>query len=530
MAVKQGKAVDVSFEDAMEIAGYGKFSMFIILVSALSFCSSLLGSLDVSFLLPAAECDLQLTSQNKGLLSSAFFIGTIAASHLSGYLADTLGRKYVLIRGLSLNVVFYILGTFAPNFWTFFACKVISGILTCPSMIATIPLLGEFVPSRRRAQSMLICTALSTIGLFYSSLIGWLTLQATWKADLWFITFTPWRLFFLLCGVPSLVCSLLLHLAPESPRFLLTIGKRQDTLKILQRVHSLNTGNNLANYPVQSVTIDANEAPPSPRAKGKGVLPILKNIYSQTVPLFKPPYVKHLVLCVILMVDVCLCVNTIFLWLPEITNRIAFYKEAHEGRFYLCDMVVVKESLSPTANITVDASNHSAPVECVTAINNAVFIPNLVIATVQPMVMMASSVVVPLFDRRHVLSFILVLCGCMSFLLTLVGDSRIMIMLFGGMPILAGICYNVLSSILIELFPTYIRAMAVSINMICGRLGAIIGSQVFSLMIDSECSLLFRLIAGTLFCCGIVPFFFNLQKSSKPQHQSTKEDLNENKT
>ncbi|KAG8319858.1 hypothetical protein J6590_082668 [Homalodisca vitripennis] len=94
---------------------------------------------------------------------------TIAGSHLSGYLADTLGRRYVLMRGLSLNVLFYILGTFAPNYWSFFIVKVASGILCCPAVIATFPLLGEFVPSKRRAQALLISTSLSSIGILYSA-------------------------------------------------------------------------------------------------------------------------------------------------------------------------------------------------------------------------------------------------------------------------------------------------------------------------------------------------------------------------
>ncbi|KAG8319854.1 hypothetical protein J6590_082664 [Homalodisca vitripennis] len=75
MPVKQEKNANVAFEDAMDIAGYGKFSMFIIILAGLAMCTSLLGSVDVSFILPAAECDLKLSSKDKGLLSSAFFIG-----------------------------------------------------------------------------------------------------------------------------------------------------------------------------------------------------------------------------------------------------------------------------------------------------------------------------------------------------------------------------------------------------------------------------------------------------------------------
>ncbi|KAG8320358.1 hypothetical protein J6590_070645 [Homalodisca vitripennis] len=109
--------------------GYGKFSMYIIFLSGLSIATSLLGSVDISFLLPAAECDLQLTSEDKGLIGSAYFIGTIASAHLSGFLADTMGRRYVILWSLALNVPTYVFGSLAPEFWTFFILKLISGIL-----------------------------------------------------------------------------------------------------------------------------------------------------------------------------------------------------------------------------------------------------------------------------------------------------------------------------------------------------------------------------------------------------------------
>lgn len=59
----------------MLLIGYGKFSMFIIFLTGMTVCSSILASMDIGFLLPAAECDLGLTSTDKGLLGSAYFIG-----------------------------------------------------------------------------------------------------------------------------------------------------------------------------------------------------------------------------------------------------------------------------------------------------------------------------------------------------------------------------------------------------------------------------------------------------------------------
>uniref|UniRef100_A0A1B6G7N2 Major facilitator superfamily (MFS) profile domain-containing protein n=1 Tax=Cuerna arida TaxID=1464854 RepID=A0A1B6G7N2_9HEMI len=497
----------------MEIAGYGKFSMYIIFLSGLTISISLLGSVDISYLLPAAECDFKLSSEDKGLLSSAYFIGTISASHLSGFLADTLGRRYVLVRGLSLNVLVYILTSLAPNFWTFFFLKVLSGALTCPTMIATFPFLGEFIPSKKRYQALLITTSLSNLSVLYSALIGWVTLRGTWRINLWFITYSPWRLFYLLCGMPSLISSILFFLTPESPKFLLTRGKKGDTMKILQRVHSVNSGKLPESYPIQSVTMDADEFTPPP-VQGKGAAALFKHICDQTLPLFKPPFFRSLILCILMLYTICLCVNSIFLWLPEVTNRIAQFKDGHQGRFYICEMVT-----RDSGNATADTTSG----ECTATINTAVFVPNVLISLVQPVVMLIASVIVPYFDRRLVLGVLVICCSGMALLITWVPVAAIIVILLGGIPIISGICYNVLTGFIIELFPTYIRAMAVSLNMICGRLGSITGAQLFSQLIDLHCSLLFKLISGFLLSCAVVPFFFKLKKEP-PEEPSEREN------
>ncbi|XP_046682350.1 synaptic vesicle glycoprotein 2B-like isoform X2 [Homalodisca vitripennis] len=160
---------NVKFETAMEIAGFGKFSVFAIFLSALTIGSAFTSSIDASFLLPAAQCDLNLSSDDKGLLGSAFFLGAISVSHLTGFLADTLGRKYVLVRGLWGNFIVYILGSVAPNFWTLFILKLLSGMLSAPCYIATFPFLGEYVPTQDRFRSVMIATACSILGLAYSN-------------------------------------------------------------------------------------------------------------------------------------------------------------------------------------------------------------------------------------------------------------------------------------------------------------------------------------------------------------------------
>ncbi|KAG8320365.1 hypothetical protein J6590_070651 [Homalodisca vitripennis] len=65
--------------------------------------------------------------------------------------------------------------------------------------------------------------------------------------------------------------------------------------------------------------------------------------------------------------------------------------------------------------------------------------------------------------------------------------------------------------------------MAVSVTIICGRLGSMTGSQMFSSLIDSHCLLMFWIMSGLLICCSVTPVFFRFKH--KNQTKTNTEEL-----
>ncbi|KYQ53988.1 hypothetical protein ALC60_07144, partial [Trachymyrmex zeteki] len=57
--------------------GYGKFNYLLLLAVLPASFSSIFSSSAMSYVLPSAECDLQLTMFDKGLLNSMAFAGSI---------------------------------------------------------------------------------------------------------------------------------------------------------------------------------------------------------------------------------------------------------------------------------------------------------------------------------------------------------------------------------------------------------------------------------------------------------------------
>ena len=72
-----------SLEEALKLAGLGKFNLWLLFVCGLGQASNAIETACISFLLPSA-CDLNLTSDEKGWLNATLFLGMLIGSYISG--------------------------------------------------------------------------------------------------------------------------------------------------------------------------------------------------------------------------------------------------------------------------------------------------------------------------------------------------------------------------------------------------------------------------------------------------------------
>lgn len=127
------KKVDDDSHATLEVAlskiGFGKFNYAIIILTGAILTCVFLETVGINFILPVAQCDLNLSNQNKGILSAVGFIGIIVSSHLWGFLADTRGRKSVIVPTLIIAFVITIISSFAKSFWLMVVLRFLNGIL-----------------------------------------------------------------------------------------------------------------------------------------------------------------------------------------------------------------------------------------------------------------------------------------------------------------------------------------------------------------------------------------------------------------
>lgn len=86
-------------------------------------------TMNAMFVSPAAQCDLNLSLTAKGLLSSAGFLGVVASSHVWGYIADTRGRKKVVLLSLTISAAISLIGSFITITWLYILLRFFNGFL-----------------------------------------------------------------------------------------------------------------------------------------------------------------------------------------------------------------------------------------------------------------------------------------------------------------------------------------------------------------------------------------------------------------
>lgn len=83
----------------------------------------------ILYVIPVSSCDLNLTTSQKGILGAATFSGIICSSHLWGFLADTKGRRRVILPSLMAAVAMSVICSFIQNFYIFTALRFLNGFL-----------------------------------------------------------------------------------------------------------------------------------------------------------------------------------------------------------------------------------------------------------------------------------------------------------------------------------------------------------------------------------------------------------------
>lgn len=83
----------------------------------------------ISYVIAVAQCDLRLTTSEKGILGSVAFFGIICSSYLWGFLADKKGRRRIIQPTLLVAFILSAFSSITDNFYLFATLRFLSGFL-----------------------------------------------------------------------------------------------------------------------------------------------------------------------------------------------------------------------------------------------------------------------------------------------------------------------------------------------------------------------------------------------------------------
>lgn len=168
---------------------------------------------------------LHVTSLWEQWISASVLIGTFFGGIVLGYVTDRIGRRPMFVIDLSVFLACAVVMFFVQSPWEVFTLGVVMGLAVGADYSIGSPLLGEFVGAKKRGNYLGLLEISWNVGYVVAYLIGYVI-----------NTYEPggWRVILAASAVPAVICLFMRHGLPESPRWLITKGRRDEALAIMR--------------------------------------------------------------------------------------------------------------------------------------------------------------------------------------------------------------------------------------------------------------------------------------------------------
>ncbi|GJQ73922.1 hypothetical protein Trydic_g18856 [Trypoxylus dichotomus] len=427
------------------------------------------------FIIPAAVCDLELDLTAKGVLASISFLGVVSSSHLWGFLADTKGRRNVLLISMILGFLTSLLSSIAPSAWLFILVRYFNGFFIGGASAVIYAYVGEFHNNIYRPKVVSWIATFVALGNVMLPALSWMILPLDFKIDLHLgYEFKSWRLLVICIGSPSLLFAIGLYFLPESPKCLLSLKECDKALEALKKMYACNTGKDPESFPISKIIWDEKGLEEKHEKTG-----ILKSIVNQTISLFKFPYLTKTLMVCLLQFGTFASSSGLYMWFPEILNDIEQYSSNNP----MCEALANHSSIA-TKETRIENEG------CSDSINNAVYESSLIIGSVLAAVYMIIGSIITVVGGKNLLILFFIITSACGIAAQLI-ESSLLIKILIGVFLMASSCVGIINTVVVELYPTHLRGMALAISLMAGRCGAVAGSYITGQLIYKLCDFTF---------------------------------------
>ncbi|MFT7035996.1 MAG: SP family sugar:H+ symporter-like MFS transporter [Cyclobacteriaceae bacterium] len=178
-----------------------------------------------------------------GFNVASMLLGCAVGAFFAGRLADTYGRRTMLIAA----AIFFLISAWGSGIATtsleFIIYRIIGGIAVGAASVMAPAYISEIAPARYRGALSTVQQVAIITGLFISFLSNyWLAGISGSAENILWMEFQTWRWMFWIELIPASVFLISLFFIPESPRFLVAKQRKDSALTVLKRLYGEKAG------------------------------------------------------------------------------------------------------------------------------------------------------------------------------------------------------------------------------------------------------------------------------------------------
>lgn len=181
----------------------------------------------LGFTIPGMVSEYGVPKATASLVPFFALTGTVVGSIVWGIIADVYGRKASILLSAVMFVGTSICGAMPSLYWNVGMCFMM-GAAAGGMLPVTYSLLAEMMPSKHRGWALVLVGGLGAVGGYFAASGLSALLQPTFG----------WRILWLLNLPTGLSLVLLGALVPESAKFLLARGRREEARRVMERFGS----------------------------------------------------------------------------------------------------------------------------------------------------------------------------------------------------------------------------------------------------------------------------------------------------
>ncbi|KAI5696474.1 hypothetical protein M8J75_013461 [Diaphorina citri] len=438
----------VDFERAIELTGYGKFHYFLLIVCGFVSTSEEMDVISMSFILPSAQC-------------------MMAGAYLWGSVADSIGRKKVLIVISFMNALCILASTLTQSYTFFMLFRFLNGAALGGSGPVIWSYFAEFQPKHKRGSMLSSMAAFWTLGnLFVAS---------------------------------NVIVAFLLFMLPESPKFLLARNKHEEAMQVFRHIYAINSGKDPSFYPVKSLLMEdkPHHIVADPKKCTSSLKTMVMEILENTRLLFTKPILRFTMISITINLTFHIGYYGLMMWFPELFNRFDEFSRSHNG--------LEEASVCQVTDFVVNTGSHSHAKLCSDKIESGVFLESFITVAAAVPSNVIAVVGMDTLGRQFFLVFSTITSGICAIVMGFVRSKRQNLIVSAIFSSVISCGNAALDCLITEIFPTNLRATGVAVSMVAARLGGIIGNIVIATLLDLYCPaptfiVAFLLIGGGMLC------------------------------